>query len=167
MNVIAIARAAGLALCLLACSFSAGQAQEPPASSLALAKELIILKGGNAMLDPIVPGVIESAKNILLQTNPMLGKDLNEVAANLRKEFDPKREELVAVMARAYAQRFTEAELKELLAFFKAPLGKKMITDEPQIIEDSMSRTRQWANTFSEQMIGRFRVDMKKKGHDL
>jgi hypothetical protein len=97
----------------------------------------------------------------------MLAKDLNEVAANLRKEFDPKRDELVTLMARSYALRFTEAEMKELLVFFKSPLGKKMITDEPQIINQSMSRTQTWANTFSEQMIARIRADMKKKGHDL
>jgi hypothetical protein len=169
MKAIAIARAVGLALCLLACTVYSGpvRAQEPSASSVALAKELIILKGGNVMLDPIVPGVIESAKNVLLQTNPMLAKDLNEVAANLRKEFDPKRDELVTLMARSYALRFTEAEMKELLVFFKSPLGKKMITDEPQIINQSMSRTQTWANTFSEQMIARIRADMKKKGHDL
>lgn len=169
MNVIAIARAAGLALCLLAGGISAGpaQAQEPPAASVALAKELVVLKGGNVMLDPIVPGVIELAKNVLLQTNPMLAKDLNDVAAALRKEFDPKRDELVTLMARSYAQRFSEAEIKELLVFFKSPLGKKMITDEPQIIDQSMSRTQTWANAFSEQMMARIRADMKKKGHDL
>jgi hypothetical protein len=80
---------------------------------------------------------------------------------------EPKREELVNVMARSYAQRFSEAELKELLVFFKTPLGKKMITDEPQIIDQSMSRTQVWANAFSEQMLARFRADMKKRGHDL
>jgi hypothetical protein len=167
MNVFAIARATGLAFCLFAVGASPLRAQEPPAASVALAKELIVLKGGNVMLDPIVPGVIESAKNVLLQTNPMLAKDLNEVAANLRKEMEPKREELVNVMARSYAQRFSEAELKELLVFFKTPLGKKMITDEPQIIDQSMSRTQVWANAFSEQMLARFRADMKKRGHDL
>jgi uncharacterized protein len=169
MNAIAIARATALALCLLACGAQTvpAQTQEPTPAAVALAKELIVLKGGNVMLDPVVPGVIESAKNVLLQTNPMLGKDLNEVAANLRKEFDPKRDELVTLMARSYAQRFSEAELKDLLVFFKSPLGKKMITDEPQIIDQSMSRTQTWANAFSEQMLARIRADMKKKGHDL
>lgn len=169
MKATVIARVAGAVLFLFtAASFvSPAQAQEPPASSVAIAKELIILKGGNVMLDPIVPGVIESAKNVFLQTNPMLGKDLNEVAANLRKEFDGKRDELVTLMARSYAQKFTEAELKDLLAFYKTPLGKKMITDEPQIIDQAMGWTQTWANTFSEQMMTRVRADMKKKGHDL
>ncbi|HVY01115.1 MAG TPA: DUF2059 domain-containing protein [Pseudorhodoplanes sp.] len=143
------------------------RAQEPPATSVALAKELILLKGGNSMLDPIIPGVIESAKNVLLQTSPMLAKQLNEVAANLRKEMDPKRDELVTLMARNYASKFTEAELKDLLAFYKSPLGKKMITDEPQVIDQSMARVQSWSNSFSEQMLVRLRADMKKRGYDM
>src|SRR5581483_1272370 len=150
----------------IACAVPA-RAQEPPAANVALAKELILLKGGNSMLDPIIPGVIESAKNVLLQTNPMYAKDLSEVAANLRKEMDPKRDELLMLMARNYAQKFNEAELKELLTFYKSPLGKKMITDEPQVIDQSMLRVQSWSNAFSEQMIARIRADMKKRGKDL
>ncbi len=169
MKAVAIARCMGAALCFSALIAAATPvlAQEPPAAAVTLAKELIVLKGGHAMLDPVVPGVIESAKNMLLQTSPMLGKELNEVAAGLHKEFDPKRDELLTQMARGYARRFTEAELKELLTFYKSPLGKKMITDEPLVIEQGMRQTQSWANAFSEQMIGRFRTDMKKKGHDL
>ncbi len=169
MNVIAFVRSAIAMLCLAGFVTAANpaQAQEPSAAHLALAKEFVILKGGNVMLDPIVPGVIESGKNMFLQTNPALAKDLNDVAANLRKEFDPKREELANLMARSYAQRFSEAEMKELLTFFKSPLGKKVITDEPQILEQGMGRVRIWANSFSEEMINRIRADMKKKGHDI
>ncbi len=169
MNAISHVRWAGAVFCFVILGVFAGpaRAQEPSAANVALAKELIILKGGNAMLDPVVPGVIESAKNVFLQTNPMLGKDLNDVAAALRKEYDPKRDELVTQMARVYAQKFTDAELKDLLVFYKSPLGKKMITDEPQIIDQSMSRTQSWANSFSEQVMQRFRAEMKKKGHDL
>jgi hypothetical protein len=169
MNFIAVMRTAAAVLSLAICLTAAKPAfaQEPSAASMALAKEMVVLKGVNQMLDPVVPGVIESGKNMFLQTNPQLSKDLNDVAANLRKEFDPKREEITNIMARAYAQKFTEAELKDMLVFFKTPLGKKIITDEPQIIQQAMSSVQVWANSFSEQMISRIRADMKKKGHDL
>lgn len=139
----------------------------PSATSIALAKELVVLKGGTAMLEPIIPGVIETAKNMFLQTNPMYGKDLNDVAAQLRKDSDSKRDELITEVARAYAQRFTEQELKDVLAFYKTPTGKKMIAEEPLAIDQSMSRTQVWANRFSEEVIAKMRVEMKKKGHDL
>ena len=80
------------------------------------------------MFDPVIDGVIEQTKGALLQTNPQLAKDLNEVAAQLRTEFAPRRRGVARPRSRAaYAQRFTEQELKDMLAFYKTPLGKKMI----------------------------------------
>jgi hypothetical protein len=142
-------------------------AQEPSASALAAAKELIIIKGGNNMFDPIVPGVIESAKNTLLPNNPQVGSQLNEVATTLRKEFDGKRTELLDEVARIYARHFTEQELKDLAAFYRTPLGKKVIIEEPAALDQGLRRAQEWANTFSEQVFNRFRTEMKKKGYDL
>ena len=52
---------------------------------------------------------------MLLQTNPMLGKDLNEVAAKLRTELAPRtRPSYWTEMAKLYAAAFTEQELKDI-----------------------------------------------------
>ncbi len=139
----------------------------PSATAVNLAKELLALKGGVEMFDSMVAGVIESAKNAFLPTNPSLAKPLNEVTAQLRKEYEPKKAEVYTEVARAYASRFSENELKELLAFYRTTLGKKVLTEESLAVEDGFKRAQDWANTFSEQVITRMRVEMKKKGHDL
>lgn len=144
------------------------QAQtQPTPAAIAAAKELIDLKGAAHMFDPMVPGVIETAKNALLPTNPGLAKDLNEVAAELRKEFADKRGEIATLMARIYAQHFTEAEIKQALAFYKTPLGKKLITQEPQILEQSMGEIQRWGEQFQDQIMTRIRAEMRKRGHEL
>ena len=86
----------------------AARAQAPSPGALAAAKELVALKGGGAMFDPLIPGVIESAKNQLLPTNPQLAGPLNEVATQLHKEYAPKRAELLDIVAQTYAKHFTE-----------------------------------------------------------
>ena len=86
----------------------ATRAQQPSATAVDLARQIIVIKGGSNMFDPIIPGVIETAKNNFLPTNPGLSKDLNEVALLLRKEFEPKRAELLNEVSRAYAERFSE-----------------------------------------------------------
>ena len=139
----------------------------PSPAAVAVAKELLALKGGVEMFNGMVGGVIDSAKNAFVPTNPNLGRPLNEVAAQLRTEFEPKKSEVFTEVARAYAGRFTEAEMKELLAFYKTSLGKKVLTEEPLAVEDAFKRAQDWSNTFSEQVIARFRVEMKKKGYDL
>ena len=154
----------GLALAL---SVGAAGAQQPSATALATAKEVITVKGAAAIYDPVLPGVVEQAKNVLLQSNPMLGKDLNEVAAKLRTEYAARTVEAVNDMAKLYASKFTEQELKDTLAFYKSPLGRKLLTEEPQILDQSMRNTQIWANRLSEEVIGKFRAEMKKRGHEI
>jgi hypothetical protein len=146
----------------------AAHAQEPTANALAFAQELIITKGANALFDPVIPGVIETAKNSFIPTNPSLGRELNEVAAVLHKEYEPaKRTDLLKEVARVYAQRFTEQELRDMVVFYKSPLGQKMIKQEPVALEQSFKQAQTWADGFSEVVLGRFRAEMQKKGHPL
>ena len=155
-----------LALFYLACPGPAA-AQQPSPSAIATAKELLVTKGATAMFDPLIPGMIEGTKNTFLPTNPGLFKDLNEVAGRLRSEFAPRRNEIVDEIARLYAQRFTEAEMKEVIAFYKSPVGKKFVTEEPAIIDQGLSRAEAWSKKMSDEVMSRFRAEMKKKGHDL
>jgi hypothetical protein len=119
------------------------------------------------MFDPIIIGVVEQTKGTLLQTNPQLAKDLNDVSVALRNEFVPRRNELLGEAARLYAQRFSEAELKELVVFYKSPIGKKMSVQEPQVLDETFTFVQQWAPRVSEEVMNRFRAEMKKKGHNL
>jgi hypothetical protein len=142
-------------------------AQQPTAAAVAAAKALVETKGGSQMFDPVIAGIVDQTKGALLQTNPQLSKDLNDVGTQLRTEFGPKRDELVTEAARRYAQRFSEQELKDLLAFFKTPLGQKMLTLEPQVLDDTFNYVQQWAPRVGEEVMNRFRAEMKKKGHNL
>ena len=156
--------ALGLALAL---SVGTAAAQQPSAAAILTAKEVITVKGAVALYQPLIPGVIEQAKSIFLQTNPMLGKDLNEVAAKLRAEYAPRSAEIVDDVAKLYATRFTEQELKDALAFYKSPLGRKLLTEEPSILDQSMRNAQTWANRLSEEVIGKMRAEMKKRGHEI
>jgi uncharacterized protein len=146
----------------------AAQAQQPSPAAIAVAREVIITKGATALTQPLVLGVIESAKNVFVPTNPNLTRELNDVATALHKELDAKsNNEVVEQMARAYAARFTDQELKDLLVFYKTPLGQKFIKEEPAAIEDGLKNAQRWAEAFSETVMARIRTDMQKKGHPL
>ena len=141
-------------------------AQSTPAA-LAAAREVVELKGGVQMFDPIIVGLVEQTKVALLQTNPQLSRDLDAVSAQLRNDLAPRRDELVAEAAKFYAARFTEAELKEIVAFLKTPAGRKMVAQEPLALDDTFNYVQQWASRLGEDVMNRFRAEMKKKGHNL
>jgi uncharacterized protein len=167
INFSRLLRIAALALSCTTLALPARAQQQPSPAAIALAKELIELKGAQAMFDPLIVGVVEQTKGVLLQTNPQLVKDLDEVAGKLRTELQPRRAELTTRVATLYAQQFTESELKEAVTFFKTPLGRKITAQEPVILDQSFAFMQQWANTLSEEVMSKFRAEMKKKGHNL
>jgi hypothetical protein len=151
----------------LAVSGPAAFAQQPSAASLQAAKEIVAVTGATALFNPLIAGVIEQAKNLFLQQNPALAKDLNEVSAKLRSDLAPRFDELSNEVARIYAIHFTEPELKELLAFYKTSVGKKMVVEQPKLVDESLKFAQNWANKLSDEVIAKMREEMKKKGHAL
>jgi len=143
------------------------QSAQPSAASIAAAKEILEIKGSTTLFDPVAPGVVEQVRLTLLQTNPMVAKDLNEVAARMREQYTPRSAELRDNLIRTYASKFSEAELKELLAFYKTPLGRKSISEEPKVLDEAMANMEDWSQKLTAEVIDKMRAEMKKKGHDL
>jgi hypothetical protein len=161
-----VARLAAAAV-VLAAFIPAAQAQQPPAASMAVAKQLIATTGATEVFTPLIAGVVEQAKLLYLQQNPGLAKDLNEVATKLRTDLQPRFSELSDEVAKLYATNFSEQELKDILAFYQSPAGKKMLTVQPKVIDSSMAFAQTWANKLSDEVIGMMREEMKKRGHAL
>ena len=143
----------------------AAQTKTSPTAML-LAKELIDLKGAASAYDPLVNGVIEYHKNFYLQTNPTLQRDLNQVAQKLADDLSPRKAEMQQELTRIYASHFTEQELKDALAFYKTPLGKKLIAEEPKALEESMKAADDWSRQFATEVDAKFRAEMQKRGHN-
>jgi hypothetical protein len=70
-------------------------------------------------------------------------------------------------MAKIYASDFTEQELKDLITFYKSPLGQKMLLQEPRTIQASVAYMNQWARSFAEVVNAQFRVEMRKRGKEI
>ena len=140
--------------------------QAPPAA-IAAAKEILAMKNAAAMYASAVPNIVEQTKNQLLQSNLNYQKDLNEVAVIVAQKLAGREKEIGEGMAKIYANEFTEQELKDLVAFYKSPLGQKLISTEQRAIQFSMSYINQWAQVFAETVNGEFRAEMRKRGKEI
>jgi hypothetical protein len=145
----------------------AQQASQPTPAAIASAKELLTLKHANTMYANAVPGMVERTKTTLLQSNLNYQKDLNEVALIVAKSLAGREKEIGDGMAKIYASHFTEQELKDLVTFYKSPLGQKLIAQEPKAIEGSMKYMNQWAQQFADVVNGEFRAEMRKRGKEI
>lgn len=52
-----------------------------------------------------------------------------------------------------YANYFTAGEIQQLLAFYRTPLGQKLITTQPAILRDSMAAGQKWGEELAEQIL--------------
>ena len=173
-SVLRILPAACLALGLALAGLSAA-AQQPaapplkPASpaAIAAAKEILTKKNASAMYANAVPSIVQQTKDTLLQNNLNYQKDLNEVAVIVAQALAGREKEIGDGMAQVYANEFTEQELTGLVAFYKSPLGQKLLVSEPRAIQFSMSYMNGWAQNFGETVNGEFRAEMRKRGKQI
>jgi hypothetical protein len=78
----------------------------------------------------IPPKAIEVAKDVLNQ--------------EFKKAFEGP-EGLTALIVAVYAKHFSHAEVRDLLAFYETPLGRKMISVTPAIFQESAAAGQGWA----------------------
>jgi hypothetical protein len=148
------------------------KAAPPPASNvapgaIAAAKEILLLKNAAAVYQGAVISTIQNVKNSLLQNNINLQRDIEEVSLKLARDLGGRESEIGEGMAAIYATNFSEQELKDLLAFYKSPLGKKSLEQEPKSIEQSLNYMRNWGEDLAMEINDRFRDELKKRGKDL
>jgi len=146
---------------------ASAQNANPSPAAMALAKQIVAVKHIDDIYKNAVPGLVERNKLVLLQSNLNYQKDLNEVAVKVAKDLSGREQEIGNEIAKTYASHFTEQELKDLLAFYQSPLGKKAIEEEPQVFIASRQFMEQWAQTFSEEINGKFRAEMRARGKTI
>jgi hypothetical protein len=164
------ARYGSAALLVCALSFSAfaqSPAAQPTREHIALARAVLDFTGARKSFDNVVPKLLTDARNNVLRTRPTLQADLDLAAMEVAKKMAAADEELVNSIAVVYAQKFTEAELKEIAGFYQSPAGKKMVAELPNVLQESYKHMQEWSRKMSIDVMTNLRAEMKKKGHDL
>ena len=75
------------------------------------------------------------------------------------REVNPR--DLVDLVVPIYDKYFTQQEIKDLLAFYKTPLGEKTITVTPLLMRESMAAGQLWGEKIGQRVI----LKLKEKGY--
>jgi uncharacterized protein len=158
--------ATSVALFMLASPAFAQQAQQPSASHLAAGRDVAISSGMTGAFDAMTGPLLNQLQQMNV-TRPEIRQDLDQVVAILRPEVDQKKQEMIDSTARIFATRMTEAELKEVAAFYKSPVGQKYVLIQPGVLDDVVRDLSIWSQRTSEFIMDRARQEMSKRGHQL
>jgi hypothetical protein len=159
-------RACAFALILAVPGLAFAQAQ-PSAAQIQIARDVVEASGAARAFDPLIRGILQSAINSFVPQNPDLQKPIVESVQTIAPAFEKRRSEIIDILARVYAAKFTDAELKELLTFYRSTTGKKFVAEQPAVLEDGFRRTQEWSTKISEEIVSALRAEMKKRGHNI
>jgi hypothetical protein len=103
----------------------------PSPSAMAVAEELL----GLMNTEQVLRAAVAASVNAQVKAQPLLAPFLDVMNAWVEKVLTMKAIE--PALARAYAELFTEAEIHQLTAFYRTPLGRRLAAVSPELTRRS------------------------------
>ncbi|HEV3051761.1 MAG TPA: DUF2059 domain-containing protein [Longimicrobium sp.] len=116
-----------LAIAALLCAAPAAAQGEPTPAEMAAARDL--LQASNTRENFVRGMEIGMEQGGMGELTPAVRKALRDF---MEEHF--RYEEMEPEFARAYADAFTEQELRDLAAFYRTPLGRRVVETQPEIM---------------------------------
>ncbi len=131
-------------------------------------KELLqlagILKRAQTMADAMLPGIWE----VVRKANPDIPQSvLDHTAVIVRDELDKALPELEEPIIAIYDANFTDDEIKTLLAFYRSPVGQKLTSQQPQMLQEGLAIGKVWGANIGQRVTARLRDELQKQGYKL
>jgi uncharacterized protein len=136
-------------------------------SHLAAAREVVISTGLSRGFDGMALQIADQIRTGFSRTRPELIKDMEEALKAIVPDLSRQSDQMITAAARLFAGRMSEAELKEVGAFFKTPTGQKYVMTQGPLVNDLYLEMQVFSQTLGNVMMDRLREDMRKKGHQL
>ncbi|MFT3680361.1 MAG: DUF2059 domain-containing protein [Ferruginibacter sp.] len=107
-------------------------------------KELLDLTGAGKMGEQVAEQVLT-----------VFQKDSKSVPAEFwdKMKSEIKAEDVVNMVVPVYLKYYSAEEIEQLIAFYKTPLGKKIIAVTPAIIQESMKIGQEWGKGIAEKVV--------------
>jgi hypothetical protein len=153
--------------CLLLLSAPATRAQTPTADAMAAARSLVNTMKLADQYKALLPAILLSLKPALTQDRPEIEQDYDAMMPMIADAFTPYYTSMVDGIAAVYATNFTAAELREIEAFYRQPVGQKMLEKMPAIGQQALAVGQEIGRKAAEDLRQRLTEALRQKGHKL
>jgi hypothetical protein len=157
-----------LAVSLLLAMPLFAHADELTSSKKADILKLMEITGNDNIPAQIAGAITQNMANGLKQARPEIPQrfyiNLDKDLTAFFKEKVNAPGSLMEKTVASYNKYFTQAELKEILAFYQSPTGKKSITNLSLIVNEGMMEARKLAQSLGPDIEQRIKAAFKKEG---
>ncbi len=119
------------------------------AASIESAGRLVAAMGLRAEIDRAIGDAVSSVRASLVQQGAPAQK-VDEFVAAFRSELEAGAPELVGELTRAYADRFSDAEVEDLIRFYKSPTGQKLVDAQHDLALAQTQAVVRWVKAAAE-----------------
>lgn len=116
----------------------------------------------------------------LTRASEMAAQMMDQMAGQLRPMFpqvpesfwgdfikEVKPEELIKRIVPIYGRHLSDSEIADLVKFYESPIGKKLVSVQPLIVQESVAVGQVWGRELGERVVKRLKdkglLDGKKK----
>jgi len=156
-------------------ALAAGVAALPLAGAFAIDPQkrddihaLLQLTDGLGIAKVVTAAVVPTVDNALRKSNPgVADAALDELKKDADDEIAKAMPDLEQALTDVYDKNFDADEIKQLVAFYQSPAGRKLVGLKGQLEQQGMVAARAWAYPLNQRIAKRMSEDAQRKGLKL
>jgi hypothetical protein len=152
---------------MLLLSICASPAQTPPPDTMTAARGLVTTMKLADQYKALLPGILLTLKPALVQDRPEIERDYEAMLPAITAAFTPYYSAMVEDIAAVYARNFTAAELHEIDAFYRKPVGQKLLEKAQTLTQQSTQAGQDASRKAADDLRARLTEALRQKGHKL
>ena len=153
--------------CLLLLSASISRAQTPAPDAMAAARSLVTTMKLADQYKALLPAILLGLRPALTQDRPEIERDYDAMMPMIADTFTPYYTAMVDGIAAIYASNFTADELRQIEAFYRQPVGQKMLEKLPVISQQALAVGQEIGRKAAEDLRQRLSEALRQRGHKL
>jgi len=156
-----------LALSIIIATAAPGFAQSDVEQRETLARELVEITTADSVMTPMIDAMwpnIEMQITAGAQVDPQVLASLKQV---LIAELDTAMDAVMGDFVASYAEIFTLPELEAILAFYRSDAGRKMMAQQPVIMQELLPKLTAELQQTVPQAIQRVVEEAERQGLDV
>jgi hypothetical protein len=152
---------------MLLFSICAASAQTPSPEAMTAARRLVMTLKLSDQYKALLPKILLGLKPALVQDRPEIERDYDAMMPAIADAYTPHYTAMVDGAATVYASNFTVDELREIEAFYRRPVGQKLLTKSQVLTQLSAQVGQDASRKAADDLRTRLTELLRQKGHKM
>ena len=152
---------------VLLLSAGAAAAQTPSAEAMGEARKLVTTLKLSDQYRALLPAILLGLKPALVQDRPEIERDYNALTPVIVDTYTPFYTAMINAAATVYASNFSVEELRQLEAFYRGPVGQKLLAKQQALRQQVDQVGQETSRKATEELRAKLSELLRQKGHKL